>query len=74
MPLTINGNDYANLMCALETRKQRIEKMMDIYVTDPTLRASYEEEMRWIETMKRRIERAVFPSLYPETVNQNEQA
>ena len=72
MPLELNGTDYANLMVALDTRKQRIEKMMEIYLNDPKLLASYEGEMLWAENMKSRITHAVFPSLFPDAVNQTE--
>ena len=73
MPLIeLNGTDYANLMVALDTRKQRIEKMMEIYADHPQLLASYEGEMQWAENMKSRVTHAVFPSLFPDAVNQTE--
>lgn len=71
MTLEINGKDYLNLMTALDTRLQRIEKMRELYQNDPsdTLQRHYLDEQEWCEAMKLRIQKAMFPSLYPETVN-----
>jgi peptidoglycan hydrolase CwlO-like protein len=54
--LEITHHDHVNLSCALATRVQRVDQMIEIYKNDQSVLESYLEEKAWLSRMRQRLD------------------